>query len=349
MCIELYHIRKAFFEGLRRGAPRPAHSSLHSGSDIIERTVDTPSVPLLLASAYEALRVVDLDAGARALEDALSLDFDNPEVLFALKCARYWAEGLERVGDSANAFERGEMVLGLWKSFAAFQARLEAGYEPCRHAFKQFAFRLALSHYRSLPSEESEAHRAEMSLRIGRCLKGAGDYDEAIRELALAARERRDDPEALAELADAYALVNEMRDSKALFREAFYLGASKVDLDFLESEMIVRLVAKVREAGREGPALSEWIPVYGNLLGVFTVKRELKAVEAGKLRQSIYQLETELRENAEDRALIAPRLVNRYFWLIDHCIAAREERAKVEEILLKLRLLDPQIHKQYTA
>ncbi|HUX36986.1 MAG TPA: hypothetical protein VMV44_03720, partial [Rectinemataceae bacterium] len=89
--------------------------------------------------------------------------------------------------------------------------------------------------------------------------------------------------------------------------------------------------------------------VYGNLLGIFTVKRELKAVEAGKLRQSIYQLENELRENVEDRALVVPRLINRYFWLIDHCIAAREERAKIDEILLKLRLLDPQIHKQYTA
>lgn len=293
--------------------------------------------------------MVDLGTASKALEDALSVEFENPEVLFALKCSRYWAEGLESLDPAASAFERGEFVLSLWKSFSSFQSRLEEGFEPGRYAFKQFAFRLALSYYRGLPSEESEAHRAEMSLRIGRCLKGAGDYDEAIRELSVAAKERRDDAEALAELADAYALINEMRDSKALFREAFYLGASKVDLDFLESEMIVRLAAKVREAGREGPALAEWIPVYGNLLGVFTVKRELKTVEAGKLRQSIYQLENELRESVEDRALVVPRLINRYFWLIDHCIAAREDRAKVDEILLKLRLLDPQIHKQYTA
>lgn len=324
-------------------------TTIEAGSDIIERTVDTSSVSLILANAYEALKSVDLDAASRILENALSIDYENPEILFALKCSHYWTEGLERLGIEGNGYERGEDVLSLWKSYNAFQSRLEPGFEPCRHAYKQFAFRLALSHYRGLPSEESEPHRAELSLRTGRCLKGAGAYDEAIRELSIAAKDRRDDPEALAELADAYALVNEMRDSKALFREAFYLGAAKVDLDFLESEMIVRLVAKVREAGREGPALAEWLPVYGNLLGIFTVKRELKAVEAGKLRQSIYQLENELRENVEDRALVVPRLINRYFWLIDHCIAAREERAKIDEILLKLRLLDPQIHKQYTA
>lgn len=292
---------------------------------------------------------MDLDAASRHLDEALEADFEHPEVLFALKCAGYWTEGLGSLDPSANAFERGEVILAMWKNFVLFQSRLGADFEPCRYAFKQFAFRLALSNYRNLPAEESEAHRAEMSLRIGRCLKGAGSYDEAIGELAVAAKERRDDPAALAELADAYALVNESRESKALFREAFYLGASKIDLDFLESEMIARLVAKVRESGKEGPALAEWVPVYGNLLGVFTVKRELKTVEAGKLRQSIYQLETELRENAEDRALVVPRLINRYFWLIDHCIAVREERARIDEILLKLRLLDPQIHKQYTA
>ena len=36
-----------------------------------------------------------------------------------------------------------------------------------------------------------------------------------------------------------------------------------------------------------------------SLLGVFSIKRELKAVEVGKLRQSIYQLENEAKESGE--------------------------------------------------
>jgi tetratricopeptide (TPR) repeat protein len=270
-------------------------------------------------------------------------------VLFALKCARYWTEGLSRLETISNPFERGELILGLWRTFAVFQSRLQGDFERCRYAFKQCCFSLALAEYRELPTEEKDNHEGELALRIGRCLKGAGNYDEAIRELSLAAKERRDDAESLAELADAHALVNEMRESKALFREAFYLAPQKVALDFLECEMIARLIDRVREIGRQGAELAEWIPVYANLLGVFTVKRELKAVEAGKLRQSIYQLENELRESAGERSILVPRLINRYFWLIDHCIAAREDRSRVDEILLKLRLLEPQIHKQYTA
>jgi tetratricopeptide (TPR) repeat protein len=311
--------------------------------------VEHARVTSLLANAYEALRGVDLDTASLMLEKALAVDYENSEVLFAMKCAGYWQDAETRLTGVANPFERGELVLGIWKTFSTFQSRLQGAFEPCRYAFKQYCFSLALAQYRALPSEEGDSNLGELALRIGRCLKGAGSYDEALAELSVATKERRDDPEALAELADVHGLVNEMRESKALFREAFYMGPHRIALDFLESEMIKRLVEKVREAGKTGSEVAEWIPVYANLLGVFTVKRELKYVEAAKLRQSIYQLENELRENATDRILIIPRLVNRYFWLIDHCMAAHEDRARIDEILLKLRLLDPQIHKLYTA
>jgi tetratricopeptide (TPR) repeat protein len=311
--------------------------------------VDKDSVPTLLSNAYETLRSVDLVAATGLLDSALALDYEDPEVLFALKCAGYWTEGLERLTGIANPFERGEYILALWKTFSGFQNRLAGDFERARYAFKRFAFSMALEQYRALPPDERITHEADLALRIGRCHKGAGNFDAAIKELGAAARDRKDDAASLAELADAYALVNETRDSKALFREAFYIDPQKIELEMLESEMIIRLMERVRELGRGGPELAEWIPVYANLFGVFTVKRELKAVEAGKLRQSIYQLENELKENVEERALLVPRLINRYFWLIDHCIAAKEDRARIEEILLKLRLLDPQIHKQYTA
>lgn len=300
-------------------------------------------------NAYECLRSVDLAAATEFLERALALDFEDEELLYALKCARFWEERLPRMEAVRNPFERGEFTISQWKAFSSFAGKLKGDFERARYAFKRYAFTLALGQYRSLPAEEREAHEAELALRIGRCLKGAGDFDEAQRQLEAAARERREDAEVLAELADAYALGGEARSSKALFREAFYLSPRKIDLELLESDIIRRLIDRVAAEGHTGPALAEWVPVYGTLLGVFTVKRELKAVEAGKLRQSIYQLENEAKEREEGRPLLVPRLINRYFWLIDHCVATKEDRARIDEILLKIRLLDPAIHKQYTA
>jgi tetratricopeptide (TPR) repeat protein len=248
-----------------------------------------------------------------------------------------------------NPFERGEYVVAQWKAFSSFASKLDGKFDRARFAFKGYAFSLAHSFYRELSSDEEQSHEADLALRIGVCLKGAGDYAGALRSLEAAARERREDAETLAQLADAYALGGDERTSKALFREAFYLGAQRIDVDLLECETMRRLVERVASLGYSGAELLEWIPVYGTLLGLFSVKRELKAVEAGKLRQSIYQLENEAKEGSDDRALLVPRLINRYFWLVDHCVQAKEDRSKIAEVLLKIRLLDPSIHKQYTA
>jgi tetratricopeptide (TPR) repeat protein len=311
--------------------------------------VEQESVTALLSNAYESLRCVDLCGATASLEKALGMDFESPEVLWSLKCANFWSERISRVEALPNPFERGEYALSQCKSFVSFASKLDGEFERALFAFKRYAFSLALAQYEGLPAEEKESHEADLALRVGICLKGAGDYVGSQRALEAATLEKREDAALLAELADAYALQGEERNAKALFREAFFIAPQRIDLDLLECGMIRALMARVSALGLKGPELAEWIPVYGAIFGVFNVKRELKAVEVGKLRQSIYQLENEAKEVGDDRATLVPRLINRYFWLIDHYIAAKEDRAKIDEVLLKVRLLDQSIYKQYTA
>ncbi len=161
-------------------------------------------------------------------------------------------------------------------------------------------------------------------------------------------RGKPEDAAVLAELADCYAMVNRTREAKAFFREAFFIDPQAVDLGMMESTLIRRLADKVRELGRSGPEVNEWIPVYGTVYGVFTVKREMKPLELGKLKQSIFRLQKEIEIEPRARGLV-PRLINRYFWLIDHCLSAGEGREKVEEILGKIRELDPRVYQEYAT
>jgi hypothetical protein len=87
--------------------------------------------------------------------------------------------------------------------------------------------------------------------------------------------------------------------------------------------------------------------VYGTLWGVLSIKRELRALEYGKLRQKIFSLEQEIRDDNR-RPLLMPRLINHYFWLIDHLVMNREDQRKIDEILLKIRSLSPEVYKRYT-
>jgi predicted solute-binding protein len=110
---------------------------------------------------------------------------------------------------------------------------------------------------------------------------------------------------------------------------------------------ISRLVDKLKEKGLTGPELLEWIPVYGAIYGVFNVKRELRPIEFGKLKQTIFKFENEIRERSEKKAYLVPRLINHYFWLIDHYTGTGEEKSKIQEVLLKLKTLDPIVYKEF--
>ena len=90
--------------------------------------------------------------------------------------------------------------------------------------------------------------------------------------------------------------------------------------------------------------LQEWIPVYGVLFGIFTVKRELRSQEVGRLKQEIYAKENESKDPSSDTNILTPRLINLYFWLIDHYVLTNTEQSKINQILLKIKILDPAIY-----
>jgi hypothetical protein len=46
---------------------------------------------------------------------------------------------------------------------------------------------------------------------------------------------------------------------------------------------------------------------------------------------------------------VRPRLLTRYFWLIDHYLMVGEPRRRIDEVLERIRELDPQVHAEYTT
>ena len=59
----------------------------------------TQGVQGLLQKAYDKLAASDADAAQRALEEALGVDFDHPEVKYGLKCLNWWLEHIKRIDD----------------------------------------------------------------------------------------------------------------------------------------------------------------------------------------------------------------------------------------------------------
>ena len=302
----------------------------------------------LIECAYEKLKAQDALAAMELLEKALEADFENEELKHALKCVTWWLEQSRRIEDIEDQYEKGGFILSLLKQYHMFLNHFDRVYDQCQYAIRYYVFSTALSFFSGMLGDGVNQHDPGLLLLAGRCYKGLGNYDEALKYLEQAIRFKREDAESLAELADIYALLADTKAAKALFREAFYIDPGKVSILSMESELILRLWDKVAELGYKEDEICEWVPVYGYLWGVFSVKRELKQVEIGRLKQSIFSLEAEKTANPSRKTRIIPRLLNRYFWLIDHYESSGADPALIEELLLKIKVTDPDIYQRYT-
>jgi tetratricopeptide (TPR) repeat protein len=309
----------------------------------------------LIRKAYDKLKASDAEGAAALLDEALQIDFDNEETKHALKCVNWWLEHTAKIGEIKNPYEKGGFILSRLKQYYVFldgvmpdAHRENVNYDKCQYAIRRFVFSGALRCFNDLLGDGVNQHDPGLLLLVGRCYKGVGNYDEAFRYLEQAVRFRREDGEALAELADVNAMLENPLEAKTLFREAFFLNPEKIDLRAMESEMVLRLRDRLAgEKGYKEEELREWMPVYGRLWGVFSVTRELRPIEFGRLKQSIFTLETECRGNPGQSALLKPRLLNRYFWLIDHYENTRDEPELIEEVRLKIKFTDPEIYERY--
>ena len=58
-------------------------------------------------------------------------------------------------------------------------------------------------------------------------------------------------------------------------------------------------------------------------------------------------MEAERRSNPGKRDILNPRLINRYFWLIDYYLNKREDPELIEEVKLKIKITDLEIYNRY--
>jgi tetratricopeptide (TPR) repeat protein len=313
----------------------------------------------LMKEAYEKLKNSDAGAAYVLLEEALDFDYDNKEIKHALKCIHWWLEHIRRIDVIKNPYEKGAYLISMFRQYYVFLGHLDEisvhtgfeqnDFEQCQYAIKFFVYSKALFFFKELLTNPANQNDHGLLLLTGRCYKGTGNYDESLHFLECALSIKKEDALTLAELADVNALLAQVKHAKALFREAFFIDPAKIDLRALESALILKLRDKVAELGYKDEKLNEWIPVYGYIWKVFTVKRELKQMEVGRLKQSIFTMEAEQDSDPVLKEQIKPKLLNHYFWLIDYYETINESPSIIEDTLLKIKITDPDIYKMYTG
>lgn len=301
---------------------------------------------------YQLIEEGKISQAKENLVNLFEYDIGNEELKFAHWCCSYWEKTVNAVS-RRGAYEQGETLVNFWKNFSTDLEDQKNISRKVLFALQKGIFTIAFNAYKSVLFDKSSLdltaqQKAEINCRISICCKKLGKYEEALSTLAEAHSANPSSAEILAEIADSFALCGEDKKAKVLFREAFFIDAQRIDIEFLESELICSLISQVKEMGCTGSALKEWIPVYGVIFGVFNIKRELKSHEATKLKQEIFAKENELKNPVNDSRILIPKLINMYFWLIDHYVRSEESSKKINECLLQIRVHNENIYRLYT-
>jgi tetratricopeptide (TPR) repeat protein len=312
-----------------------------------EKRLEMSGAQALVREAYNKLKELKPEEALEDLDNALRVNFEHKEALYALNCLNWWLEKMKNLEAFRDPYSKGAFLLSQWKGYYGFLDRMGEQFDSCQYAVRRFVYSLALQNYREVLEDGTMRHDPELLLHVGRCYKGVGDYEKALLYLKQAYQYRKEDGRAISELADVYALIGEAKASKGLFREAFYIDPLSVDIQSLESDMIRRLAENVAKQGFSGDELLERIGVYGSLLGVFSAKRELKLSELAKLKQSVFLLENEVRTNTGNKNVLVPRLINKYLWLMDYYENEKDSSSLIEEIKLKIKIIEPSVYERF--
>ena len=273
-------------------------------------------------------------------------DLDSTELIYTTQVCTFWAGTISNLSTIENPFEKSELLLNEWKLFVPHIAKYKE-YLPAFYAIQKGIFTLALENYIKLFDQPASKFKAEIYRKAGMCYKKLGSFENASRCLSEANNLNPGQAAILAELADCFSLCGNDKNAKVMFREAFFIGADQIDIDFLDSGLIRSLIDKLGDKNFHGKQLNEWIPVYGVLWGIFNIKREMSSQEIAKLKQDIYSMEMERKHPSCDEEILVPRLLKSYFWLIDQFNMSHNMEAQINEVLLKIKLLDSNIYKLY--
>lgn len=298
--------------------------------------------------AKDNLRTGKMEESWNSFHDALTVNFESQEAKSGMKIAGFWKERFLKFSKIDDSFERGEFLL---REFNYFYKRyithhsieIEHGVSSIEHWIFYTSYK-CFKKYGELTNNEKNP---DILLKQGFCLKKMGNYDEAQDLLEEAVGLCKDNSSILAQLADVYSLINQEKHSKLFFREAFFIGPQNIDLDSLESVLIKSISSELKNKNYSLEELKEWIPVYGTTLGLFSVKKELKPIEVGILKQKIYSLNNQLLMGGIDKGVITPKLLNHYFRLLEHLVSVRGEKQIIDEVLLNIKLLDKTIYNLY--
>jgi tetratricopeptide (TPR) repeat protein len=215
--------------------------------------------------------------------------------------------------------------------------------------FKEAIFTRIVENY-VLAFQDSPLPDPDLLLSLAEALLENNQYEKALETLLYAKKLKNKDARLCAMIADVYHFLGDEAQSLLYFRDAFFFGPQKINLDKIKSPAITALSAKIAEEGFSKEEMVLWLPIRAEIDGVFAHRRSLDIGEVKQIEKDALDLELDFEIRRKDRAEVEPILLNHYFMLLNHYLAISsddtESASRLAHLLKKIKSVNPDVYER---
>jgi len=306
---------------------------------------DSPLV-VKFNKVIDYIRQAKFNEALDIMNEILKVNPDFPGLILSIKSLKFWQNRWLKISRYPKGEERTNMLINEWSEFEKFIGDDYSEAERVYIAIKNLIYKKILNNM-IFTFQQSEIPNVDLLIRIGKIFIEVDEHKKAIETLEYARMFRKRDSYLLSLLGEAYSMAGNFDKAALFFKEAFLYDMSKIDLDMLKSEIISKIKDEIKDTNIDERLIVDWIPVYGVILNIFNVRRDLDYDEITKITQEADELEKDYNNMNFTDSHIEPKLINRYLWILDYYIFQSPNKEYKELYLKKLKDINTEIYNQY--
>lgn len=300
---------------------------------------------------YSFIESGEFTLAVKSLDDLMAINPDYPGLAESYRVARFWETRKKAAAHLSKGNETADFLMTQWEEFETYAKAKNIIHATSFQKAMRYVFFTASEHYTiAFNDRENPTDNLQLLMQLGACFIRLGEYQHTIEALEYARSAYRSNACILSLLAESYYHTNDIPRSLLYFREAFLLNPSEIDLQIFSSKPIIEAVELVKQHKPECKDIREWMPIVAFIHDIFYVKRQLNSSQLESLKKDIVKLEASIQTVDKDRlddSHIAPRLMNRYLWMMDYFEHQHYDQKSLIEIRSRLLAVDKELFEPF--
>ena len=285
------------------------------------------------------------------LDILLNINPNYPGVIEAYRTARFWQNRNDELKKFKEGKETADFLMIQWQEFETYSIEKNLlSSMAYKSAMRNIFFKASHNYRSAFQKQEDTINNFDLLQNLGDCFIRLEEYKHAVETLEYAKTSNHSNATLLSMLAEGYFHLGELTKSLVLFKEAFLINPSKIDITMIKAKPIHDIIKIINSEEKKFTDIREWIPIYGFIHNIFNVRKKISKPQLNTIKNEIYNFEVsyqKLNKEKIETSNILPRMINRYLWSLDYYEFQEFDQGIIHQIRDRLLKIEPDIFYDY--